>query len=96
MEIKKIGMSGTMESSDIQFKVKPGKGRTIHLESPVKHLFEDEILAVIHDTLDRFEVKDIIVDALDSGALDCTIRARLECAILRAAEADIPWEVMHG
>lgn len=93
MEITSTAIAGTLESSDIQFKVKPHQsGRRINLESPVKHLYEADILAVIHKTLDRYEIEAIDIHAIDNGALDCTIEARLICALLRAAgEEAIRW-----
>ncbi len=49
MEIKKSAIAGTLESSDIQITLTQGNSdeNVIDLESPVKHLFEDEILKVI-------------------------------------------------
>ena len=39
-------------------------------------------------------VKNIKINVIDKGALDCTIKARVECAVLRACEAsdkNIAW-----
>ena len=57
MEIKKIALAGTLESSDVQ----------------------------------------VIVEPFDKGVLDWTIKARVECAVLRACEAsdkNIAWGEM--
>ena len=46
------------------------------------------------ETLDRLEVTDAKVTVVDHGALDCTIKARVECAVFRAegvSEKNIPW-----
>ena len=44
-------------------------------------------------TLDTLGVKDARVDVVDKGALDCTIKARVECAVYRAAGVTegYPW-----
>ena len=31
-------------------------------------------------------MKNIKINVIDKGALDCTIKARVECAVLRACE----------
>jgi len=38
------------------------------------------------ETLKRLGVKKARVSIVDKGALDCTIKARVECAVMRAAE----------
>ena len=45
------------------------------------------------DALDRLDVDDARVSIVDKGALDCTIKARVECAVMRAAgyEGRIGW-----
>ena len=45
-------------------------------------------------TLERLEVSDAKVTVVDKGALDCTLKARVECAVFRScgqSEANIPW-----
>lgn len=96
MEIIRRAISGTLESSDIQITIaKNGdKGIVIDLESPVKHLFEEEILSTIMGVLAAHEIKNAKVRALDKGALDCTIAARVQTAIYRAVDQEINWEVL--
>ena len=53
-----------------------------------------QIKATILETLDRLEVKNARVTVVDKGALDCTLKARVECAVFRscdASSANIPW-----
>ena len=47
MEIKKPAIAGTLESSDCQIMIRPngGEGISIDLESDVKMMFGDSILA---------------------------------------------------
>ena len=46
------------------------------------------------ETLERLGVENARISVVDKGALDCTIKARVECAVFRscgASEANIPW-----
>lgn len=93
MELKKPAMAGTLESSDVQITLRPnpGKGIQIDLKSDVKAMFGDAIEATIRSVLAEFNVKDAFVDVNDKGALDFAIRARMECAVCRAAEVSFDW-----
>ena len=93
MELKKPAVAGTLESSDVQITLRPnpGQGIQIHLESDVKTLFGDAIEATVRGVLDEFQVTDALVEINDKGALDFAIRARMECAVCRAAEIRYDW-----
>ena len=93
MELKKPAIAGTLESSDVQITLRPnpGQGIQIHLESDVKALFGDAIEATVQAVLDEFQVSDALVEVNDKGALDFAIRARMECAVCRAAEIQYNW-----
>lgn len=86
MEIKKPGKAGTMESNDIYIMVQPSenKGIEVQLESIVMKQFGKQIEKVINDTLKELKIENVILVAKDRGALDYTIRARVETAIKRA------------
>ena len=85
MEIKKAAMAGTLESSDAQVTVEPGNGKIeLSIESSVIHQFGRQIKATIMETLERLEVRDAKVTVVDKGALDCTLKARVECAVYRS------------
>ena len=46
------------------------------------------------ETLERLEVTSARVTVVDKGALDCTLKARVECAVLRScgqSAEQIPW-----
>lgn len=94
MEILKTAMAGTLESSDAQITVEPGEG-TIELtiESSVIHQYGKQIRKVVLETLDRLEVTDARVTVIDKGALDCTLKARVECAVYRSngITENLPW-----
>lgn len=93
MELKKPAMAGTLESSDVQITLRPnpGQGIRINLQSDVKAMFGDAIEATVRKVLEEFDVKDALVDVDDKGALDFAIRARMECAVCRAAEVSFDW-----
>ena len=86
MNIINPAKAGTMESNDIYIMVRPndGGGIILELESIVMKQFGRQIEEVILKTLNRLKVKDVHLVAKDRGALDYTIRARVETAINRA------------
>ena len=94
MEIKKPAVAGTLESSDCMVTVEPGQGEIeLDLDSVVIRQYGKQIRKVIHETLDRLDVKNAKVTVVDKGALDCTIKARVECAVYRSngIKDNLPW-----
>ncbi|USF25840.1 Citrate lyase acyl carrier protein [Firmicutes bacterium ASF500] len=93
MELKKPAAAGTMESSDVMVTMcpNPGGGIQIELDSDVKAIFGRAIERTARDVLEEFGVKDALVRMVDKGALDFTIRARVQCAICRSAEVRYDW-----
>ena len=94
MDIKKTAVAGTLESSDCMVTVEPAaKGLELELESAVIRQYGNRIKEVAFETLDRLGVKNARVSIVDKGALDCTIKARVECACARASEFEgrISW-----
>lgn len=96
MEILKPAAAGTLESSDAMVTVEPndeGEGIEFDLDSVVIHQFGHQIRKVVMETLERLDVKDVKISVVDKGALDCTIKARVECAVYRANDqkSKLPW-----
>ena len=94
MEIKKAAVAGTLESSDCMVTVEPGEGGiTLDLDSAVIRQYGKQIRKVIGETLKRLDVTSAKVTVVDKGALDCTIKARVECAVYRSTEIKdgLPW-----
>lgn len=94
MEILKPAIAGTLESSDCLVTVEPGAGEVcLDLESSVIRQFGPQIRKVIAETLERLDVTDANIKVVDKGALDCTIKARVEAAVFRSNDVikDIPW-----
>ena len=94
MEIKKPAVAGTLESSDCQVTVEPGNGKVdFSLESAVIHQFGNQIKQVTLETLKDLGIDNVRISIVDKGALDCTIKARIEGAVFRAVDQydNIPW-----
>ena len=94
MEIKKPAVAGTLESSDCMVTVEPGQGEIeLDLDSVVIRQYGKQIRKIIHETLDRLDVNNAKVTVVDKGALDCTIKARVECAVYRSNDIrdNLPW-----
>ena len=87
MEVKRTVVSGTLESSDIMITLEKGNGTIeIELDSTVMKQFGRSIRQVIEETLREQGIDSALVIARDRGALDCTIRARVQAAIAKAQE----------
>ena len=94
MIIEKSAIAGTLESSDAQVTVEPGEGLKISIESSVLNQYGRQIRATVVETLKNLDVRDAAVTVVDKGALDCTLKARVECAVFRScgkSAANIPW-----
>ena len=94
MEILKSAAAGTLESSDCMVTVEPGEGISLDLSSSVMNQYGRQIKAAVLETLDRLDVKNANVTVVDKGALECTLKARVECAVFRSCDksaAGIPW-----
>ncbi len=90
MELKEA-FAGTLESGDIFIQIAPSKnkGVQIDLDSTVKYQFGSQIKKVITETLQGLGIEDAEIKATDKGALDCTIRARVTAAAVRATGKDV-------
>ena len=81
--------SGTFESSDVIVLIEPmakGTGRKIEVSSTVMQQFGASFRQIVDDMLDQYEMTDIHLIAKDKGALEPTIKARLETAIKRSLD----------
>lgn len=96
MELITTGYAGTMESNDIMITVEPSDqdGVQVELTSSVYQQFGKQIIAVIRETAASYGVENALITAVDKGALDCTVRARVSTALMRSAKcSDYTWEV---
>lgn len=92
MELKEA-IAGTLESGDIMVRIGPAQngkhGLEIALDSSVAAQFGRQIKELIAETLEGLDIHDATVSATDKGALDCTIRARVTAAAVRATGKDV-------
>ena len=96
MKLITIGNAGTMESNDIMITVEPSDagGVQVELTRSVYQQFGKQIIAVSRKTAADYGVENALITAVDKGALDCTVRARVATALTRAAQwHDYTWEV---
>jgi citrate lyase subunit gamma (acyl carrier protein) len=96
MKIVKESMAGTLESSDVLVKVGPSdETLDIVVRSEVGRQFGTQIRSVVAETLGRLAISEGFVVVEDKGALDCTIRARLQAAVLRGCAVEsLNWSVL--
>ena len=95
MQLIKTAVAGTMESGDIMVTIEPrdSGGVTLELSSSVMQQFGRQIEEMIRKTLAELGVDHAAVHAVDKGALDCTVRARVSAAAFRSAEStDDTWK----
>jgi citrate lyase subunit gamma (acyl carrier protein) len=86
MTIVRSAVAGTLESSDALVSIAPSRQLEVHVESVVMKQFGDAIEASVRQVLRELSVTGAQVRVQDRGALDCTIRARVETAVLRGGE----------
>ena len=74
--------------------VEPGEGKVdFSLESSVINQFGNQIRKVALETLERLDIDNVRLTIVDKGALDCTIKARIEGAVYRSVDQyeNLPW-----
>ena len=94
MEITRPAVAGTLQSSDCQVMIEEGDGKVeFSLESSVINQYGNQIRKVALETLENLGVNNAKVKIVDKGALDCTIKARIEAAVYRSVlqTEDLPW-----
>ena len=81
-------VAGTLESNDILITISGvgGSANSVSLSSIVINQFGPAIRAVIDQCLEKSGLSGVEVSVQDKGALECTIKARMETAIARYKE----------
>lgn len=94
MEIQKPIVTGTLESSDVQVVAELFAGGTqLSIESNVISQYDRQIKTTVLETLEHLGIKSGKVTVNDRGALECTLRAHVGCAVFHscgASEKDTP------
>ena len=94
MEIKKAATAGTLESSDCMVTIEPNdEGVEFSLSSSVINQYGNQIRKVALETLKHLDVENVRITIVDKGALDCTLKARIEGAVYRSVDQyeNLPW-----
>lgn len=97
MDIVKKAIAGTLESSDAQVSVEPAASLELVVESAVDARFSRHVREAALAALAELGVEAARVELRERAALDCTVRARVLAACLRAAgreEEPLPWEAL--
>jgi len=83
---RKEAAAGSLESSDVLVTVSPEAGADVELqvESIVIKQYGERIRSVAAEVASRMGLSGARLRIQDRGALECTLRARLETAIERA------------
>ncbi|HAM63189.1 MAG: citrate lyase acyl carrier protein [Firmicutes bacterium GWF2_51_9] len=86
MKIEKPAQAGTLESNDIYVQILPNPKEEIEirLKSVVMLQFGKQIRQVAMQTLNEKGITSCILNLEDKGALDYTIKARIESAVERS------------
>ena len=87
MEVKNA-VAGTLESGDIMIQIAPAETKGLHIDLD-SSVAGRQIRKVIEETLTDFGLEDADIKAVDKGARDCTIRARVTAAAVRATGKDV-------
>ncbi|MCH4170702.1 MAG: citrate lyase acyl carrier protein [Lactobacillus sp.] len=97
MQLKHKAIAGTLESSDAQIILAPNDGGLhIDLTSSVYEQYGTQIKQLLQQVCRQLNIENANIRVVDKGALDCTLKARLETAYFRAIDqkVDINWEAL--
>ena len=92
MSAQHSAVAGTLESNDILITISStassigGSANSVSLSSIVINQFGPAIRAVIEQCLEAAGLCGVVMSVQDKGALECTIKARMETAIARFKE----------
>ena len=87
MEIAKPAWAGSLESNDCLVNLHPLADGSVQVvvESIVEAQFGERIEAVAREVLAAMKIAGARLHIQDKGALECTLRARVEAAVLRSS-----------
>ena len=92
MNVTRAALAGSLESSDVLVSLGPRDGDSLEfqIESIVIKQFGERIRRIAEEVCTAAGLTGAIVRIQDRGALECTMRARLETAIARATAPQEP------
>ncbi len=84
--IKREASCGSEDKSDCLVVVQPSESLEIVVKSKLQKLYGNAIRRTAEEMLKKLGVESGKVTINDMGALDWVLRARIECAVMRARE----------
>ena len=88
MKIKQTAEAGALVSNDVLVTVTPNEEGGVQVQLETKNViskqFGNQIQQVVKDKVAEMGVEDVVVKVQDKGALNYTIRARVQTALERA------------
>lgn len=88
-KIKKIASAGTVESSDCLVTVGPSDHLALEYKGANSAVFQKRTEALLWEVLKKYGIDGADITIQDQGALEITMRARLETALERALTGDV-------
>lgn len=86
--ISKAARAGSVESNDCLIMISPADTLEIEINSEVKDQYGDLIEASVREKLEELGVDQAKIVVEDRGALDFTIKARVEACVKRGSDID--------
>ncbi|NMA69228.1 MAG: citrate lyase acyl carrier protein [Desulfitobacterium sp.] len=88
MKIKQTAEAGALVSNDVLVTVTPNEEGGVQVQLETKNViskqFGNQLQQVVKDKVAEMGVEDVVVKVQDKGALNYTIRARVQTALERA------------
>lgn len=90
MKIGLKAIAGTLESNDVLVRVTPQPGGIeVRVESIVLRQFGDALEQAARQTAQALGAQGVLIELDDKGAVDWTVRARVETALKRAEGVEV-------
>ncbi|OUO92776.1 citrate lyase acyl carrier protein [Cloacibacillus sp. An23] len=88
MKLLHTASAGTLESSDCVVTVSPGGAFALDYRGANSVVFAKRTETLVRGILEKHSVEAANIVIQDQGAIEITIKARLETALLRAAKGE--------
>lgn len=82
----KTASAGTLESSDCLVTASPAEKLKLEYNGANREIFAERTMQLVESVAKRYGLNGAEISIQDQGALEITIKARLETALLRAGK----------
>ena len=79
--------AGTLESSDCLVTVSPAGKLNLEYKGANSTVFAERTMCLVESIANEYDLKGVEISIQDQGALEITLRARIETALERAGKA---------